>query len=293
MRALMDLTFSRDHCDARKIDVFLPEDNPNGSCIFFVHGGGWGGGSRRAWHAVMEHFCGLGYVCTSCDYRLLPDWRFPAPVEDVRLAMAFAKDRADEYGFDPGRIAVWGSSAGAHLAALLATISADDELGVSPELTTRDTRPNAAVCLCGVMTTRRYDAHEGVPKMLDAFLGATEEEAPELVRQASPVDRVCGAEPPFLMVVGDADRTTPVALHEAMRDRLTAHGVRADLHVLPDVEHGFGYGVNTDAQKQTLEIATRFLAETVCPNAGHIQIDDRRFGCDLRLPGDGVGTDVD
>jgi len=265
----LEIPFSREHVDARKIDVFLPKGKRNGCCIFFIHGGGWAGGDKKGWHAVMEHFCGLGYVCTSCNYRLAPKWRFPVHVEDVRLAMSWVKERAEEYGFDAKRMAVLGSSAGGHLAAMLATIRPEDDLGATAEMKVRDTTPAAAVCLCSVLSCHYYeDAHKGVYPMLDRFLGANEKQKPDLVRQASPIDRVCGKEPPFIMIVGDADDTTPVSLHEAMRDKLSDHGVHSELIVLPGVKHGFGYGVRSAAQKKMLVHVERFLGEVLLKPKG-------------------------
>jgi acetyl esterase/lipase len=256
----LDVAFSQEHTDFRKIDIFLPGDNRNGACIFFIHGGGWRGGDKESWHAVMEHFCKLGYVCTSTDYRLAPEFRFPAQVEDVRLAMSFVKSNAEKFGFDPRRVAALGSSAGAHLVAMLATIDADEDLGITGEVKIRDTKPNAAVILCGVLTCHLYECEsEGVPKMLEQFLGVKPSENPGLASSASPMDRLDGDEPPFLMVVGDADPTTPVALHEAFRDRVAVVGGSAELEVLPGVKHGFGYGVKTDAQKKTLALVEPFL----------------------------------
>jgi acetyl esterase/lipase len=254
----MDIPYSKEGTDRRLIDVFFPGENVNGCCIFFVHGGGWSGGKKEGWHPVMEHFAGLGYVCTSAEYHLAPDHVFPKQVEDLRNAMSFVKSRADEYGFSPDRVAVMGSSAGAHLAAMLATIQPEDDLGMTPEVTVRDTLPQAAVCLCSVMTCHDDDK---LRDTINQFLGATEEENPELFSQASPVDRVCGKEPPFLMVVGDADDVTPISQHEAMRDALVAKGGSAEVVILPGVKHGFGYGVTSDAQKKTVVLVERFLAE--------------------------------
>ena len=53
----------------RVFDLFLPETATRDTALFFVHGGGWCAGSRTAYHAIMEHCCGLGYLCASTDYR--------------------------------------------------------------------------------------------------------------------------------------------------------------------------------------------------------------------------------
>lgn len=253
-----DLAYSEEETEIRRIDVFLPDGSKNGACIFFVHGGGWAGGSRQQWHSVMEHFCRLGYVCTSASYHLLPDRHFPAQFEDVRLAMSWVKQRAGEYGFDPDRMAVWGSSSGGHLAALLATVGPDESVGVTAEQTIRDTRVAASVCLCTI-----FSLHKTGGYYKEDFLGATEDENPQIYRDASPIDYVKGGEPPFLMVVGDEDNTTPVVWHETMKDKLIACGGSAEIVVLPGVDHGYGYGVESDAQKETLKVAERFLGKVL------------------------------
>jgi acetyl esterase/lipase len=260
MQLNMNIPYSTEADGIRKIDVFLPKGNPNGCCIFFVHGGGWSGGNKESWHAVMKHFCAKGFVCTSAEYHLSPEWHYPKHVEGVRLAMSFVKSKAGEYGFDPKKIAVFGSSAGAHLAAMLATIQADDELGMSDEVTVRDTLPQAAVALCGVFDDALYDGKH--KEMFERFLGVTRDEKPELYREALPLYRVVGKEPPFIIISGDVDTTTPLDMQERMRDALIAKGGSAELVVLPGVKHGYGYGVTSDAQKKMLVHAERFLKKT-------------------------------
>jgi len=256
MKKLLDISYSTIDADIRKIDVFLPENDLNNNpCIFFIHGGGWSGGSRQQWHPVMEHFCNLGYVCTSCSYHLLPDYRSPTQLEDVRLAMSFIKERADEYGFDENKVAVWGSSAGGYLCAMLATIGDDDNLGITPEVTIRNTRPAAAVYLCSVLSLHKDGFYS------PGFLGKEEEEDPELYSRFSPVDRITSATPPAIMIVGDKDITTPIAMHECMKKECEKNKIFAQLEVLLEIEHGYGYGVVTDAQKKNLELAEQFLGE--------------------------------
>lgn len=263
MNMMLDVVYDERDPEGRKIDLMLPDGAGNGAAILFVHGGGWSGGGRSAWHKVMEHFCSLGYACASPSYHLMPASRHPKQIEDVRLAAAWFKARAGQYGFDPGRIAVWGSSAGGHLAALLATLGADDPLGATDGMPLRDTRPAAAVCLCSVFTLHRCAETERLMPTIEKFMGTTEAADPARFVEASPIDRVDGAAPPFLMVVGDADPTTPVTAHEAMLERLTASGVCGKLVVLPGVKHGFGYGVTTPEQLETVRLAGDFLADVL------------------------------
>ena len=170
--------------------------------------------------------------------------------------MSFVRSHADRYGFSPSRIAALGSSAGGYLVAMLATIQPTDSFGAIPELTMRDTRPNAAICYCSLTTLRPWEGHE---QFVAKFLGKTDVEAPELYRAASPQDRVCGHELPFLFLHGGADKTVALAHSIDMCNKLRRAGGHAEVVILPGVEHGYGYGVTSPAQKESVAHVGRFL----------------------------------
>lgn len=243
--------------DQRQIDVFQPE-SANGSCLLFIHGGGWAAGNKEQWHDVCRYFCRLGYVCASMSYRLVPEYVYPSQIEDVRLAMQFLKKNAQRFGYRPDSIAAIGSSAGGYLAVLLGLLSDEVELGVTPELEMRNTRPDAIIGYCPVVTlyTGRKSAHR--------LMGGTEEELPHAYLKASPdkrVEHIKGSEiPPYLLIQGDIDPTTLLTNTSKFCDLVNQNGGAASLVVLPGVKHGFGYGVGTDAQKQAIAHVELFLS---------------------------------
>ena len=260
MREVMDVPYSRLHVDRRRMDLFLPDGagKGHGAAMLLVHGGGFDAGDKAQWHEVARHFCGLGYVCASPEYRLAPAWRFPAWVEDVRLAMDFLRCRAGEYGFAPDRIAATGSSAGGYLVLMLGTIEPDDDLARSDELTADETRPNAVLAYCPA--TRMHESRRDFPRVpFPKLMPAPEAEAPELYKAASVEDRITGREPPILFLHGTADTLIPHAESVALCERINAAGGHAEIQLLEGVAHGFGYGVHTDAQKQAAALAEEFL----------------------------------
>jgi acetyl esterase/lipase len=91
--------------------------------LVFVHGGGWKRGDKRnaTGAAKIAHFTGRGYAFASVNYRLVPDARVEDQAQDVANAIARLIRDAKMLGVDPGRIVLAGHSAGAHLAALVAT----------------------------------------------------------------------------------------------------------------------------------------------------------------------------
>src|ERR1700749_3523241 len=106
------------------LDLYLPAAGgaPVPLVVFF-HGGGWLRGDRSlvgpkfaGWRpGPLARLAAGGVAGAPADYRLSGEARFPAQLEDVAAAVEWLAGRALEYGFDPGRIVLWGESAGAHL----------------------------------------------------------------------------------------------------------------------------------------------------------------------------------
>ena len=93
---------------------------PGKPVLVFFYGGGWANGSRLDYGFVARAYAARGYVVVLPDYRLVPQVRFPAFVQDAAAAVRWTHDNIAHYGGDPERIAVAGHSAGAYLAVMLA-----------------------------------------------------------------------------------------------------------------------------------------------------------------------------
>lgn len=91
--------------------------------VVFIHGGGWKRGDKgnATGAEKIAHFTGRGFAFASVNYRLVPGATVEQQAQDVADALGYLVQHARELGFDPGRLVVMGHSAGAHLAALIAT----------------------------------------------------------------------------------------------------------------------------------------------------------------------------
>jgi arylformamidase len=108
------------------LDIYSPlPPIPGGApVVIMVHGGGWRAGDKSTAASGREKaafFTSKGYVYVSVNYRLAPAVRHPVPAEDVARAVTWVARHIRTHGGDPARISLMGHSAGAHLAALVAT----------------------------------------------------------------------------------------------------------------------------------------------------------------------------
>jgi acetyl esterase len=94
--------------------------------LVFLHGGGWVVGNIESHDTVCRHIANrAGCAVVSVDYRMGPEHKFPAAVDDCFAAAAWVPNNAVELGIDPGRLAVGGDSAGGNLAAVVGLLARD------------------------------------------------------------------------------------------------------------------------------------------------------------------------
>jgi len=119
-----DITYANVSGVALKMDIYYPEvANGPVPAVVYVHGGGWIGGDKADGIGMMiiPALVARGYLVAAVNYRLAPQYRFPAQIEDVKCAIRYLRAKADTYRIDPTRVGAFGSSAGGHLVALLST----------------------------------------------------------------------------------------------------------------------------------------------------------------------------
>lgn len=202
------------------LDLYLPEADASPPLVVFFYGGSWQQGERHWYAFVGQALARHGLAVAIPDYRKLP---FPAFMEDAAEAVAWLKARGPGLGYDPDRVVVMGHSAGAHIAALLAT---DPQYLARYDLSPAD--------LAGVIgLAGPYDFLPVRSRSLRAVFG----DDPARHRRSQPITHVDGDEPPFLLLHGRDDRLVEPGNSTRMAKRLRAHGVPVELHLLPDVGH--------------------------------------------------------
>jgi acetyl esterase/lipase len=166
-----------------------------------VPGGGYVVGNKRGQaYPLMSHLAERGWLCVSLSYRLAPKAPWPAPIVDVKRALAWVHAHIGEYGGDPEFVAVTGGSAGAQLAALAAlTPGAPD---FQPGFEDADTSVQAAVPFYGVYDWTPPASWPAMNAYLLQFGVMTRSYAEDraLYEAASPAHRVHADPPPFFLL---------------------------------------------------------------------------------------------
>lgn len=224
------------------LDLYQPASSGSHPLVIYIHGGGWVGGHTRHSGAlvnfpnVLAKLASEGFVVASLEYRLAAEAPFPAQLQDVRAALRFLRANAAKYRIDGSRVAVWGGSAGGHLAALLATTCGDTSFDTAPA-------PPRSECVQGVVGW--YPVLDfrtlggGGDGAVSRLLGCQGPCDPARLARASPVTYVKHETPPFLLIHGEGDRTVDVSQSKNGEQSLKAAGVPVESIYLPSVDHSF------------------------------------------------------
>lgn len=239
-----------------RMDIYAPRDRSKPHpAVLWVHGGGWSRGDARTsgayanWPAVLASLAARGFVVASLDYRLSGEARFPAQIQDVKAAIRHLRTQGGMLGVDASRVYLWGGSAGGHLASLAAVTCGAAEYDPQPS-TGRLSRsqinalkgskpPPVDDCVQGAALWYGIFDLEHVPSVNVAdLLGCDPAACRDVARAASPFYRIGKTVPPMLLIHGTKDETVDVSQSKAMTAALRRTGAKAELLLIPDVDHG-------------------------------------------------------
>lgn len=237
-----------------KLTGYIQEPSPELSnmnrrpALLIFPGGGYQRCSDREAEPVALSFSAQGFQTFVLRYSIKEKAKFPQPLLDAEGAIRALRTHADEWNLDPNRIAVCGFSAGAHLAACLATMSA-------PEL-----RPNALVLGYGAVDRSLH--------------------SPE---RPCPVEHVGPGTPPTFLFHTWEDPVVPVANSLSFAQALNKYSIPFEVHIFQNGQHGMATGKplssngileNTDADFSDW---TRLCANWLFHQFGSFELPGRQF----------------
>ncbi len=223
-----------------QLTAYIPDSKKSDAAIVIFPGGGY---THRAPHEggnYAKFLAENGYTAFVCDYRVSPH-HFPLPLLDARRAVRTVRSRSAEYGIDKNKIAVMGSSAGGHLAALLSTYYQPTEFEGADEIDNEDFIPNAQIlCYPVIKLYPDDDTHKGSGRNL---LG---DRYDELCKNCSPN-----------LIAGES--TPPAFIWHTVEDKVVSFGnsldyarvlkglnIPVEMHIYPHGSHGMGLATGDD-----------------------------------------------
>jgi acetyl esterase/lipase len=233
-----DLEYVKDGHERQKLDLFLPPKAGGPlPLVVLIHGGGWQNGSKD--QVPAQGIAAQGYAVARINYRLVQHAVFPAQIEDCKAAIRWLRANARTYNIDPDHVAVWGSSAGGHLAALLGTSADVKQLEGNGGNLDQPSRVQAVIDWFGPTDLLHVEddsphAHAAIGKLL----GGPLRDRKELAALASPVTHVTKQAAPFLMLHGDKDPVVPFRQSEILAAALEKAGVEVTLKKVEGGGHG-------------------------------------------------------
>lgn len=259
-------TFTYAHVDSRalQLDAYLPAaGHAPTPAVVVVHGGSWNARARSDFPRWDWWFVDHGFAVFDVDYRLAPQPNWQTATGDVKCAIGWVRANAQQFNVDPQRIAIFGRSAGAHLALLAAYTTDVPEL--PPGCPATDTSVQAAISFYGVtdlVFDYEHPANQRVidgPETLRLFTGGTPDSAPEIYRLASPTSHVNERTPPTFLIHGGLDQLVEIGNMDLLQTRLEAARVPFEAVRLPYAQHGFDFNFNGWGSQIAQPLILKFL----------------------------------
>ncbi|MCX5769193.1 MAG: alpha/beta hydrolase [Candidatus Hydrogenedentes bacterium] len=223
------------------MDVFAPARDAaaaKGLGIVCVISGAWKSdrGMVEAYQkiGIIDILCAHGYTVFAVRPGTYTSFTAEQMIAHINLAIRYVKSHAAEYGINPGRLGLTGTSAGGHLACLAATHSE------------ADTAVQAVAVICPATDFLDFGGEKyglGLMEWRLAFQGGdagrTEQEKEAAAKSISPMYHVKPGLPPFLLIHGDADSLIPTEQSTRFAAALQAAGNSADLIIKPGGDHSW------------------------------------------------------
>lgn len=255
MTVLKDISYGP-HGIRNKMDLYIPDHSQKPApAVLFLHGGGWTGGDKEIMTWYAESVARRRIAGITANYRLWPDWRYPAALDDAQRIVRWIRANAKQYNIDGSRLGAMGLSAGAHLAVWLGLGETRDN--TDPALSAFSSRVQCVVDVYGPVDFLAMMPSASA-EIISGFIGRHFAEAKDMYVDASPIRLVRPGAPPFLIVHGTNDigvnyGEVPVGISVDLHARLVAAGCDARLVKLEGAGHGFSAQNDPYAQKMWME----------------------------------------
>lgn len=234
--------------------------NPAGDpFVIVIHGGAWIGGQRQDMAVVCENLAKLGISSATVSYRLAPQHKYPAQLDDVQGAVRYFRANAKKYGINPTKIGALGASAGGHLGLLLGFTDTRDSLA-------KDNPKESSRVQCVVNFFGPVDLTQDFNKAIASYIsmqvtGKPYDPAGEATKSFSPINFIDKKSCPVFTIQGETDQTVPPKQANRLDDALKAAGIEHHLRMIPKMGHTIDLTIPEcdKAVKESVEFLAKHL----------------------------------
>jgi len=242
---------------ALTLDFFPSQIAGKRPCLIVVHGGSWSSGDSKQLSDLNHYLAKRGYNVAAINYRLAPKYQTPAPVEDIKNALAYLREYADELHIDTNNFVLLGRSAGSQIAMMAAYTLQDKDLkGVIDFYGPADMVWGYSIPSNPLIMNSRA--------VMDAYVGGPYSKIPQKYHDCSPLFFVEKNSVPTLIIHGTNDVLVSWIHSHKLDVKLTENGVKHYWLQLPWATHGFDYNLygpggqlSTYAVEQFLNAVTK------------------------------------
>lgn len=247
--------------DELYLDLLRPVSETPTPVVVFVLGSGWRATERERVLPQLTFLAEAGFAVATIDYRGRGEAVFPEPEMDVKAAVRYLRANAARLNIDPDRVALFGNSAGGHLA-LMAALTDDDAYPDTRAPEVPATVGAVAALYPGLFTG---GAESSVPNSLNMHLGfdARDPANAEKLAEAMPAAHIDANDPPVLLIHGTADVVVPIAESVGLEESLAAGGVDVTMLRVDGLGHSIEDMMKT---RQVQETLVDFLSRSLPTN---------------------------
>ena len=233
-----DVTYCNNDGLDLKMDIYYPK-SVSGlvPAVLFIHGGAWQMGDKTDIIDIPP-LLARGYIIASINYRLAPQYRFPAQIEDAKCAVRFLRAHAKTLQLDIGHIGIIGISAGGHVAALLGVTDSSAGFDGTGGWMDQSSNVQAVVYMAGVTDLNLFST-EPTRNVLQDLFGKQNFNSENLT-WASPLTYINRNAAPFYILHGEKDDIVPIEQSQILYNRLLSNGVPVTMEIVKNADHSFG-----------------------------------------------------
>ena len=243
-----DIPYADTENPRQSLNLLLPKDRKKKilPALIYIHGGGWKNGNKNQGNVRLLPYLESGeYVGISIGYRLSGEAQWPAQIHDCKAAIRWIRGNAKNYGINPEKIGVFGTSAGGHLVAMLGTSGNVKEL--EGDLGNYKKMKSTVHCIgnffgpSALLEMSKYPSridHDAANSPESELIGGALQENKKKAMNASPINYVTKDDCPFIHVHGTDDQLVPYNQSVILHKKLLENGCDSTLITVKGGGHG-------------------------------------------------------